>query len=154
MPPQTRRVKTVLHLELPAGQATPAWPVGPMLSQHQLNIMEFVRQFNAATEAQRGTTARAQVTVYEDRTFTLAIRTPPTAALLRRAAGIERGRAQGRVPVATITRDQLREIAALKLPDLSAHDLATAEATVAGTARSMGIAISPSPSQGEGKGAT
>jgi large subunit ribosomal protein L11 len=141
MPPQGRRIKTVLHLELPAGQATPAWPVGPMLSQHQLNIMEFVRQFNAATEAQRGMTARARVTVYDDRSFALAVLTPPTAALLRRAAGIERGRAAGRGTVATITHAQLREIALLKLPDLSAHDVAAAEATVAGTARSMGIAI-------------
>ena len=143
MPPQARRIKTVLHLELPAGRATPAWPVGPMLSQHQLNIMEFVRQFNAATASQLGGTARAEVTVYEDRTFSLAVRTPPTAWLLRRAAGIERGRAAGRGPVATITREQLREIAALKLPDLTAHDLAAAEATVAGTARSMGIDIAP-----------
>src|SRR5690349_15058363 len=107
MAPQARRIKTVLRLELPAGQATPAWPVGPMLSQHQLNVMEFVRQFNAATEGQRGGVARAEVTVYEDRTFSLAVRTPPTAWLLRRAAGIERGRAGGRAPVATITREQL-----------------------------------------------
>jgi large subunit ribosomal protein L11 len=137
----TRRIKTVLTLELPAGQATPAWPVGPMLSQHHLNIMEFVRQFNAATEAQRGSKARAQVTVYEDRTFTLTIRTPPTSWLLRRAAGIEHGRATGRAPAGAITRAQLREIAALKLPDLNAIDLTAAEATVAGTARSMGIVV-------------
>ena len=123
MPPQTRRIRTVLHLELPAGQATPAWPVGPILSQHQLNVMEFVRQFNAATEPQRGGTARAEVTVYDDRTFALAIRTPPTAWLLRRAAGIERGRASGRAPAGTISRAQLREIALLKLPDLTATDL-------------------------------
>lgn len=145
MPVQSRRIKTVLHLELPAGQATPAWPVGPMLSQHQLNVMEFIRQFNAATEAQRGGVARAEVTVYEDRSFALAIRTPPTAWLLRRAAGIERGRAAGRVPAGTITRAQLREIALLKLPDLNARDVAAAEATVAGTARSMGIAVEPAP---------
>jgi large subunit ribosomal protein L11 len=111
------------------------------IQQHQLNIMEFVRQFNAATEGQRGTAARAEVTVYDDRTFSLAVKTPPTAALLRRAAGIERGRAAGRGPVATISLEQLREIALLKLPDLNACDVAAAQATVAGTARSMGIAI-------------
>ena len=142
MPTPSRKVRTVLTLELPAGQATPAWPVGPMLSQHQLNIMEFVRQFNAATEAQRGITARAQVTVYEDRTFSLAIRTPPTSSLLRRAAGIERGSPRpGNGPAGTITPEQLREIALLKLPDLNARDVAAAERMVAGTARSMGIAV-------------
>src|SRR5215472_16176156 len=96
MPTPSRKVRTVITLELPAGQATPAWPVGPMLSQHQVNIMEFVRQFNAATEGRRGTVARARVTVYDDRTFVLEIRTPPTAFLLRQAAGVERGSASPR----------------------------------------------------------
>jgi large subunit ribosomal protein L11 len=142
MPAPTRRVKTVLTLELPAGRATPAWPVGPMLSQHQLNIMDFVRAFNAATEAQAGTTARARITVYEDRTFALEIRRPPTAFLLRRAAGLERGSSSPRrQPAGSITPEQLREIAVLKLPDLNTLDLAAAEAMIAGTARSMGIAI-------------
>ncbi len=141
MPPKKKLVTTI-KLELPAGQATPAPPVGPALSQHGLNIMEFCKAYNAQTESQRGEIIPAEISVYEDRTFTFVLKTPPAAKLLLKAAGIDKGSSQPhRDKVGTLTREQIRQIAERKLPDLNAKDLDHAEKIIAGTARSMGIAI-------------
>jgi large subunit ribosomal protein L11 len=142
MPPTNKKVRAQLRLGLPAGEATPGYPVGPGLGQHGVNIMEFVRQYNAATQAQKGITVPVDVTVYEDRSFTFVVKTPPAASLLLRAAGIEKGSsAPNRDKVGTVTREQLREIARTKLPELNARDLEAAERMAEGTARSMGIVV-------------
>jgi large subunit ribosomal protein L11 len=141
MPPKKKLVKT-FTLQLPAGQATPAPPVGPALGQHGVNIMEFVKAYNAQTEAQRGDIVPAQISVYEDRSFTFILKTPPAARLLIKAAGVQKGSG---VPhkemVGSVTRAQLREIAEKKMSDLNANDVEQAEKIIAGTARSMGITI-------------
>ncbi|GIH12246.1 50S ribosomal protein L11 [Rugosimonospora africana] len=141
MPPKKKLVKT-FTLQLPAGQATPAPPVGPALGQHGVNIMEFVKAYNAQTESQRGDVVPAQISVYEDRSFTFILKTPPAARLLIKAAGVQKGSG---VPQATkvgaITKAQLREIAEKKMADLNANDIEMAERIIAGTARSMGITI-------------
>ncbi|GAA1815421.1 50S ribosomal protein L11 [Planosporangium flavigriseum] len=141
MPPKKKLVKT-FTLQLPAGQATPAPPVGPALGQHGVNIMEFVKAYNAATESSRGDIVPAQISVYEDRSFTFVLKTPPAARLLIKAAGIQKGSG---VPhqekVGSISRAQLREIAEKKMADLNANDLEQAEKIIAGTARSMGINV-------------
>jgi large subunit ribosomal protein L11 len=141
MPPKKKLVKT-FTLQLPGGQATPAPPVGPALGQHGVNIMEFVKAYNAQTESQRGDIIPAQISVYEDRTFTFILKTPPAAQLLIKAAGVPKGSG---VPqkdkVGSITQAQLREIATKKMADLNAEDIEMAEKTIAGTARSMGITI-------------
>ena len=141
MPPKKKLVKT-FTLQLPAGQATPAPPVGPALGQHGVNIMEFVKAYNAQTESQRGDVVPAQISVYEDRTFTFILKTPPAARLLIKAAGVAKGSG---VPqkdkVGAITKAQLREIAEKKMSDLNANDVEMAERIIAGTARSMGITI-------------
>jgi large subunit ribosomal protein L11 len=141
MPPKKKLVKT-FTLQLPGGQATPAPPVGPALGQHGVNIMEFVKQYNAATESQRGDIIPAQISVFEDRTFSFILKTPPAAQLLIKAAGVQKGSG---VPqkdkVGSISRTQLREIAEKKMADLNANDIEMAENTIAGTARSMGITI-------------
>jgi large subunit ribosomal protein L11 len=141
MPPKKKLVKT-FTLQLPAGQATPAPPVGPALGQHGVNIMEFVKQYNAATDSQRGDVVPAQISVYEDRTFTFVLKTPPAARLLIKAAGVAKGSG---VPqkdkVGAISKAQLREIAEKKMADLNANDIEMAERIIAGTARSMGITI-------------
>ena len=141
MPPK-RRLSAVVKLQIKAGAATPAPPVGPALGQHGVNIMEFCKQYNAATEAQRGQVVPVEISVYEDRSFTFVTKTPPAARLLLAAAGVEKGSAEPhKTKVATIGRDQVREIAQTKLPDLNATDLDHAERIIAGTARSMGITV-------------
>jgi len=141
MPPKKKLVKT-FTLQLPAGQATPAPPVGPALGQHGVNIMEFVKRYNSETESQRGDIVPAQISVYEDRSFTFVLKTPPAARLLIKAAGVQKGSG---VPqkdkVGSITKAQLREIAEKKMSDLNANDVEQAEKIIAGTARSMGITI-------------
>jgi large subunit ribosomal protein L11 len=137
-----RRVAQVLKLQIPAGQATPAPPVGPALGQAGINIMEFCKQYNAATQQQTGTIVPVEITVYEDRSFTFVTKTPPAAVLLKQRAGVEKGSGQpARDMVGTVTRDQVREIAALKLPDLNANDVDAAMKIIEGTARSMGITV-------------
>jgi len=141
MPPKKKLVKT-FTLALKAGMATPAPPVGPALGQHGVNIMEFCKQYNGATEAQRGDVVPAQISVYEDRSFTFILKTPPAAELLKKAAGVAKGSG---VPqkdkVGSVSRAQVREIAERKMADLNANDLENAERVIAGTARSMGITI-------------
>ena len=138
-----RRVAAVVKIQIPAGAATPAPPVGTALGPHGVNIMEFCRQYNAATENQRGTIIPAEITVFEDRSFTFVTKTPPTPVLLRAAAGLEKGSTTpGREGVGTITDAQLTDIAQVKMPDLNANDLEAAKRQVAGTARSMGITVS------------
>ncbi|MGI9032870.1 MAG: 50S ribosomal protein L11 [Acidimicrobiales bacterium] len=137
-----RRVAAVVRIQIPAGAATPAPPVGTALGPHGVNIMEFCRQYNAATESSRGTIVPAEITVFEDRSFTFITKTPPTPVLIRAAAGIEKGSATpGREGAGSITADQLVEIATTKMPDLNANDMEAAKRQVAGTARSMGITI-------------
>ncbi len=141
MPPKKKLVKT-FTLQLPAGQATPAPPVGPALGQHGVNIMEFCKQYNEQTEAQRGDIVPAQISVYEDRTFTFILKTPPAARLLIKAAGVPKGSGTPHsAKVGTISRAQLREIAEKKMSDLNANDIEPAEQIIAGTARSMGITV-------------
>jgi large subunit ribosomal protein L11 len=139
MPPKKKLVKT-FTLQLPAGQATPAPPVGPALGQHGVNIMEFVKQYNAQTESQRGDIIPAQISVFEDRSFSFVLKTPPAAELIKKAAGVPKGSG---VPhkdkVGSISREQLREIAGKKMADLNANEIEQAEKIIAGTARSMGI---------------
>jgi large subunit ribosomal protein L11 len=137
-----RRVAAVVKIQIPAGAATPAPPVGTALGPHGVNIMEFCKQYNAQTEGQRGTVVPAEITVFEDRSFTFVTKTPPTPVLLRAAANLEKGAtAPGRESAGTITEAQLTEIATTKLPDLNANDLEAAKRQVAGTARSMGISV-------------
>jgi large subunit ribosomal protein L11 len=141
MPPK-KKVAAIIKLQIQAGAATPAPPVGPALGQHGVNIMEFCKQYNAATEAQRGQVVPVEITVLEDRSFTFVTKTPPAARLILKAAGVDKGSAEPhKAKVATISRQQLREIAQAKLPDLNANDIEAAEAIVAGTARSMGVTV-------------
>ncbi|MEU6245921.1 MULTISPECIES: 50S ribosomal protein L11 [Glycomyces] len=141
MAPNKKAVVT-FKLELQGGQATPAPPVGPALGQHGVNIMEFCKAYNAATESQRGEVLPAEITVYEDRSFTFVLKTPPAAKLLLKAAGVPKGSGEPhRVKVGKVTSAQVREIAEKKLPDLNANDLDAASLIVAGTARSMGITV-------------
>jgi large subunit ribosomal protein L11 len=141
--PPKRKLTAVIKLQIKAGVATPAPPVGPALGQHGVNIMEFCKQYNAATESQRGQVVPVEISVYEDRSFTFVTKTPPAARLLLAAAGVEKGSGEPhKTKVATVTRDQVREIAQTKLPDLNANDLDHAERIIAGTARSMGINVS------------
>src|SRR5215469_12956509 len=135
-----KKVLAVVKIQLPAGGATPAPPVGTALGPHGVQTMEFCKQYNAATENQRGTIIPVEITIYEDRTFTFILKTPPTPVLIREAAGLDKGAgATGRETVGTITEAQLGEIAKVKMPDLNANDLEAAKQQVAGTARSMGI---------------
>jgi large subunit ribosomal protein L11 len=137
-----KKVAALLKLQIPAGQATPAPPVGPALGQHGVNIMDFVRAYNAATESQVGTIVPVEVTVYEDRSFTFVTKTPPAAVMLRQAAKVEKGSAQPHVSkVGSVTREQVRQIAQTKMADLNANDVEAAMKIVEGTARSMGLTI-------------
>ena len=137
-----RRVRSIVKLQLAAGQATPAPPVGPALGSHGVNIVEFTKQYNERTKDQMGSVIPVEIMVYEDRSFTFITKTPPVSDLLRKAAGVEKGAA---VPheevVGTITRRQLREIAETKMPDLNAYDVESAERVIEGTARSMGVLV-------------
>jgi large subunit ribosomal protein L11 len=137
-----RRITAVVKIQLPAGAATPAPPVGTALGPHGVQTMEFCKQYNAATESQRGTIIPVEITIYEDSTFTFILKTPPTTVLLREAAGVEKGAAMiGRETVGSVTDAQLTAIAERKMPDLNANDLEAAKRQVAGTARSMGITV-------------
>ena len=138
-----RRVVAVVKIQLPAGKATPAPPVGTALGPHGVQTMEFCKQYNAATEAMAGSVIPVEITIYEDRTFSFILKTPPTPVLLREAAGLEKGaNTTGKEVVGTITEAQLTEIAQTKMPDLNANDIDAAKKQVAGTARSMGIKVS------------
>ena len=142
MPPR-KRVLAKVKIQLDAGSATPAPPVGTALGPHGVQTMEFCKQYNAATESQRGTVVPVDITIYEDRSFTFVLKTPPTPVLLRQAAGVTKGSATtGRDSAGTVTDAQLADIAKIKLPDLNTDDLEQAKLQVAGTARSMGISVS------------
>jgi large subunit ribosomal protein L11 len=142
MPPR-KRVLAKVKIQLDAGSATPAPPVGTALGPHGVQTMEFCKQYNAATESQRGTVVPVDITIYEDRSFTFVLKTPPTPVLLRQAAGVDKGAAtSGREEAGTVTPAQLADIAKIKLPDLNTDDLEQAKLQVAGTARSMGIKVS------------
>jgi large subunit ribosomal protein L11 len=137
-----KRVVTTVRIQITAGQATPAPPVGTALGPHGINIMDFCKMYNAATESQRGTVIPAEITIYDDRSFTFITKTPPTPVLLRQAAGLEKGSPSPRAQkVGSVTKAQLQKIAETKMPDLNAIDIDGAMAQVAGTARSMGIEV-------------
>ncbi len=137
-----KKIRIVLTLQLPAGKATPAPPVGTALGPHGINIVEFTKSYNEKTADKAGQIIPAQITIFEDRSFTFILKTPPAADLLRKAAGVEKGsEAPRRTVVGRVTREQVREIAALKLADLNANDIEAAMRQVEGTARSMGIEV-------------
>ena len=141
MPPK-KKLSAIIKLQIKAGAATPAPPVGPALGQHGVNIMEFCKQYNAATEAQRGNVIPVEITVYEDRSFTFNLKTPPAAKLLLKAAGVQKGSGEPhKTKVAKVSWDQVREIAETKKEDLNANDIDAAAKIIAGTARSMGITV-------------
>jgi large subunit ribosomal protein L11 len=137
-----KKVKTVIRLQIEAGKATPAPPVGTALGPHGINIMEFCKTYNERTAAQAGTVIPAEITVYEDRTFTFVTKTPPAYDLLKKAAGVEKGSGvPNREKVGSVSRDQVREIAQVKLEDLNAFDIEQAMKIIEGTARSMGLNV-------------
>ena len=141
MPPK-KKVAGLIKLQIQAGQATPAPPVGPALGQHGVNIMDFCKQYNAATETQRGNVVPVEITVYEDRSFTFITKTPPAARLILKAAGVDKGSGEPHTnKVAKISQAQVREIAETKMADLNANDIDAAAKIIAGTARSMGITV-------------
>jgi len=141
-PKKKKKVAGLIKLQIQAGQANPAPPVGPALGQHGVNIMEFCKAYNAATESQRGNVIPVEITVYEDRSFTFALKTPPAAKLLLKAAGVQKGSGTPHTTkVAKVTWDQVREIAETKKEDLNANDIDAASKIIAGTARSMGITV-------------
>jgi large subunit ribosomal protein L11 len=137
-----KKIKAVVKLQINAGKANPAPPIGPALAQHGINLMAFCKEYNAKTSHLVGNVIPAEITIYQDSSFTFELKTPPTADLLRKAAGVPRGSAEpNRDKVGTITKQQLREIAETKMRDLNANDIEAAELQIAGTARSMGIVI-------------
>ena len=137
-----KKVVGFIKLHVPGGQANPAPPVGPALGQHGVNIMEFCKAYNAATESQRGDVVPVEISVFEDRSFTFITKTPPAAVLIKEAAGIEKGSGVPHTEkVGRITSDQVRQIAERKMPDLNANDLDAASKIIAGTARSMGVEV-------------
>jgi large subunit ribosomal protein L11 len=137
-----RRVVAIVKIQLPAGKATPAPPVGTALGPHGVQTMEFVKQYNAQTEDRVGQVVPVEITIFEDRTFTFVLKTPPTPVLLRQAAGLDKGATNtGKEVVGSVTDAQITEIAQIKMPDLNANDIEAAKAQVAGTARSMGITV-------------
>ena len=143
MPPKKRKLSAIVKLQIKAGAATPAPPVGPALGQHGVNIMEFCKAYNAATESQRGDVVPVEISVYEDRSFTFELKTPPAARLLLKAAGVEKGSGEPhKTKVASVTMEQVRQIAQTKMADLNANDIDQAAKIIAGTARSMGIIVS------------
>jgi large subunit ribosomal protein L11 len=142
MPPRRKRLAAVVKVQLPAGAATPAPPVGTALGPHGVNIMDFVRQYNAATESQRGNIIPVEISIYEDRSFTFITKTPPAAVLLKKAAKIEKGSGEpNKNKVGKVTKAQVREIAQLKLPDLNTTSIDSAIRTIEGAARSMGLEV-------------
>ena len=137
-----KKIRTVLTLQLPAGMATPAPPVGTALGPHGINIVEFTKSYNEKTQDKRGQVIPAQITIFEDRSFSFILKTPPAADLLRKAAGIEKGsQTTKRETVGRVSRDQVRQIAETKMADLNANDIEAAMKQVEGTARSMGIEV-------------
>ena len=137
-----KKVVGLIKLQIKAGEANPAPPVGPALGQHGVNIMEFCKAYNAATDAQRGNVIPVEITIYEDRSFTFITKTPPAPELIKKAAGVQKGSAEPhKTKVATVTWDQVREIAETKKEDLNANDIDAAAKIIAGTARSMGITV-------------
>ncbi len=137
-----KKVSGLIKLQIPAGQANPAPPVGPALGQHGVNIMEFCKAYNAATESQAGNIIPVEITVYEDNSFTFITKTPPAAEMIKKAAGVDKGSATPHTDkVASITADQVREIAETKKEDLNANDIEAAAKIISGTARSMGITV-------------
>jgi large subunit ribosomal protein L11 len=139
-PKKKKKVLTEIKLQILGGQATPAPPVGPALGQQGLNIMEFCKSFNDRTKSQMGTLLPVVITVYEDRTYTFIVKTPPASVLIKKALGLEKGSGDpSKTKVGKITRKQLEEIAAIKMPDLNANDMDAAVNIIAGTARSMGV---------------
>ena len=142
MPPKKKKLAAIIKLQIKAGAANPAPPVGPALGQHGVNIMEFCKAYNAATEAMRGNVVPVEITIYEDRTFSFVTKTPPAAELIKKAAGLQKGSAVPHTDkVGKISKDQIREIATTKMPDLNATDIDAAMKIVEGTARSMGVTV-------------
>ena len=142
MPPKKRKLSAIIKLQIQAGAANPAPPIGPALGQHGVNIMEFCKAYNAATESQRGDVVPVEISVFEDRSFSFELKTPPAARLLLKAAGVEKGSGEPHIKkVATVTMDQVKSIAQTKMRDLNAKDIDQAAKIIAGTARSMGITI-------------
>ncbi len=140
MPPKSKKVAAVVKVQLQAGMANPAPPVGTALGPHGVNIMDFCKAYNAETESMRGNVVPVEITIYEDRTFTFITKTPPAAELIKKAAGLKKGSGTPHTDkVGSITKDQVREIATTKLPDLNANDIEQAMKIVEGTARSMGV---------------
>jgi len=137
-----KKVAAVVKLEIQAGKATPAPPIGPALAQHGVNLMQFCKEYNARTSSRVGDVIPAEITIYQDQSFTFVLKSPPTASLIRKALQIEKGSSEpNRNKVGTLTRAQLREIAEVKLPDLNADDIEMAMLQVEGTARSMGVLV-------------
>ena len=142
MPPRKKKVAAIVKVQLNAGAATPAPPVGTALGPHGVNIMDFVKQYNAATESQRGNVIPVEITIYEDRSFTFITKTPPAPELIKKAAGVQKGSSEPhKTKVGSMTPAQVREIAQVKMPDLNATTIEAAEKIIAGTARSMGIKV-------------
>ncbi|MGO8882345.1 MAG: 50S ribosomal protein L11 [Streptosporangiaceae bacterium] len=142
MPPRKKKVAALVKVQLNAGQATPAPPVGTALGPHGVNIMDFVKQYNAATDAQRGNVIPVEITIYEDRTFSFITKTPPAPELIKKAAGVQKGSGEPhKTKAGSMTMAQVREIAEAKMPDLNATTVEAAEKIIAGTARSMGISV-------------
>ena len=142
MPPK-KKIAALVKVQLPAGQATPAPPVGTALGPHGVNIMDFVKQYNAATESQVGTIIPVEITIFEDRTFTFILKTPPAPVLLRQKAGLAKGSTEpGKIVVGSVTDADIEEVAKIKMPDLNAYDLEAAKQQIRGTARSMGLKVS------------
>ncbi|MEU3273704.1 50S ribosomal protein L11 [Saccharomonospora sp. NPDC006951] len=142
MPPKKKKLAAIIKLQIQAGAANPAPPVGPALGQHGVNIMEFCKAYNAATESQRGNVVPVEISVFEDRSFDFKLKTPPAAKLLLKAAGIDKGSGEPhKTKVGKVTWDQVREIAETKKSDLNAHDTDQAAKIIAGTARSMGLTV-------------
>ena len=137
-----KKVKAIIKLQIPAGKANPAPPVGPALGQHGINIMGFCKEYNERTAAQAGSIVPVEITVYEDRSFTFITKTPPTTDLLKKALGMEKGASTtGRQKIGKLSQEKLREIAEVKAKDLNANNIEQAESIIAGTARSMGIEV-------------
>ena len=143
MAPKKKKVTGLIKLQIPAGAANPAPPVGPALGQHGVNIMDFCKAYNAATEAQKGNIVPVEITVYEDRSFDFILKTPPASRMILKAAGLEKGSGEPHtVKAGSITKDQVRQIAETKMPDLNANDVEAAMKIIEGTARQMGITVS------------